>query len=148
MNPNIIKSTRKSTSSNQLQRRAKRAKSCSFGFTLIEVMLAMAVLAIAGVALVSATSSNVRHIGQLEERMVANWVASNQLVEANLDETWPPRNNKKGKVELASKEWFWQQKVVRTTDSNMRAVTIEVRLNEDDELPITSLQTYIARDQG
>lgn len=148
MNPNIIKSTRKSKSSSQLQRRAKRAKSHSFGFTLIEVMLAMAVLAIAGVALVSATSSNVRHIGQLEERMIANWVASNQLVEANLDETWPPRNNKKGKVELASKEWFWQQKVVRTTDSNMRAVTIEVRLNEDDELPITSLQTYIARDQG
>ncbi|MBO9491885.1 type II secretion system minor pseudopilin GspI [Endozoicomonas sp. G2_1] len=148
MNPNIIKSTRKSTSSSQLQQRAKRAKSRSFGFTLIEVMLAMAVLAIAGVALVSATSSNVRHIGQLEERMVANWVASNQLVEVNLDETWPPRNNKKGKMELASKEWFWQQKVVRTTDSNMRAVTIEVRLNEDDELPITSLQTYIARDKG
>lgn len=115
------------------------------GFTLIEVLLAMAVFAIAGVALVSAANSNVRHISQLEQRMLANWVASNQLVEATLEKSWPPRNNKQGKVELAGQEWFWQQKVLKTADDNLRSVVIEIKSQEKDSLPIASMQTYVAR---
>lgn len=117
----------------------------SIGFTLIEVMLAMAVFAIAGVALLGAADNNLRNLGQLEQKTVASWVASNQLVAATLNETWPPKNNLKGSVEMAGTEWFWLQKTVRTTDSNMRQVTMEVRLNEKDEYAITSLTTFIAK---
>ena len=115
------------------------------GFTLIEVMLAMAVFAIAGIALLSAASNNARNIGHLESKMFANWVASNQLVAANLVEKWPPKNNLKGDVELAGRTWFWQQKVIKTTDKDMRAIVMEVRLNEDDELAVTSLTTYVSK---
>ena len=115
------------------------------GFTLIEVMLAMAVFAIAGIALLSASSNNARNIGHLDNKMFANWVASNQLVAASLEENWPPKNNLKGEVELAGKAWFWQQKVIKTTDKDMRAIVMEVRLNENDELAVTSLTTYISK---
>lgn len=115
------------------------------GFTLIEVMLAMAVFAIAGVALLGAADNNFRHINHLEDKMFANWVASNQLVEVSLEENWPPKNNKKGEVEMAGRTWFWQQKVIKTANNEMRAVVIEVRANEDDELAITSLMTYLAQ---
>jgi general secretion pathway protein I len=117
----------------------------AFGFTLIEVMLAMAVFAIAGIALLSASSNNARNIGHLENKMFANWVASNQLVATNLAETWPPKNNLTGGVELAGKVWFWQQQVIKTTDNDMRAVVMEVRLNEGDELAVTSLTTYVSK---
>ena len=115
------------------------------GFTLIEVMLAMAVFAIAGIALLSASSNNARNIGHLENKMFANWVASNQLVAASLEEKWPPKNNLKGEVELAGKAWFWQQKVIKTTDKDMRAIVMEIRLNENDELAVTSLTTYVSK---
>ncbi len=115
------------------------------GFTLIEVMLAMAVFAIAGIALLSAASNNARNIGYLESKMFANWVASNQLVAVSVDEKWPPKNNFKGEVELAGRAWFWQQKVIKTTDKDMRAIVMEVRLNEDDELAISSLTTYVSK---
>jgi len=115
------------------------------GFTLIEVMLAMAVFAIAGIALLSASSNNARNIGHLDNKMFANWVASNQLVAASLEENWPPKNNLKGEVELAGKAWFWQQKVIKTTDKDMRAIVMEIRLNENDELAVTSLTTYISK---
>ena len=115
------------------------------GFTLLEVMLAMAVFAIAGVALLSAANSNYRHISHLEETMFANWVASNQLVSASLDKTWPPKNNNKGKIELAGRTWYWQQKVVKTTDNDMRAITMEVRRNKDDKLVVSSMTTYVAK---
>jgi len=117
------------------------------GFTLIEVMLAMAVFSIAGVALLGVADNNYRHISHLEEQMFANWVASNQLVETSLDKTWPPRNNRKGKVEMAGRTWHWQQKVVKTANKEMRALTMEVRLDEDEELVITSLTTYLAQDK-
>ena len=117
------------------------------GFTLIEVMLAMAVFAIAGVALLGVADNNYRHIGHLEEQMFANWVASNQLVEVSLDKTWPPKNNRKGKVEMAGRTWYWQQKVVKTANKELRELTMEVRLNEDDELVSASLMTYLAQDK-
>lgn len=117
----------------------------TFGFTLIEVMLAMAVFSIAGIALLSTASNNARHIGHLENKMFANWVAANQLVAASLVEKWPPKNNAKGEVELAGRAWFWQQKVIKTTDKDMRAIVMEVRLKADDELAISSLATYVSK---
>ncbi len=77
--------------------------------------------------------------------MLANWVASNQLVEAKLTESWPPRNNKKGEEELAGQTWFWQQKVIKTTDNDLRALSVEVRKNEKDEKAIISLLTYVSK---
>jgi len=117
------------------------------GFTLIEVMLAMAVFAIAGVALLGVADNNYRHISHLEEQMFANWVASNQLVEVSLDKTWPPKNNRKGKVEMAGRTWYWQQKVVKTANKELRELTMEIRLKEDDELVSASLMTYLAQDK-
>ncbi len=117
------------------------------GFTLIEVMLAMAVFAIAGVALLGVADNNYRHISHLEEQMFATWVASNQLVEVSLDKTWPPKNNRKGKVEMAGRTWYWQQKVIKTANKELRAVNMQVRLNEDDELVSASLMTYLAQDK-
>jgi len=125
------------------QRQLKGQKSS--GFTLIEVMLALAVFSIAGIALLSTASNNARNIGYLESKMFANWVASNQLVAASLETKWPPKNNLKGEVELAGRAWFWQQKVIKTTDSDMRAIVMEVRSREDDELAISSLTTYVSK---
>ena len=115
------------------------------GFTLIEVMLAMAIFAIAGVALLGVADNNYRHISHLEDQMFANWVASNQLVEASLDTSWPPKNNKKGDVEMAGRKWYWQQKVLATASKDLRAVVMEVRLNKDDELITASLTTYLSQ---
>ena len=115
------------------------------GFTLLEVMLAMAIFSIAGIAILGATDTNSRNLGYLERTILASWVASNQLVDITLDNTWPPKNNKKDKVELAGQEWFWQQKVIKTTDKAMRAVVVEVRLEEKEKSALTSLMTYVSK---
>jgi general secretion pathway protein I len=115
------------------------------GFTLIEVMLAMAVFSIAGIAILGTADTNVRNLGYLESKIIASWVASNQLVEVSVDSSWPPKNNKKGKVELAGQSWFWQQKVLKTTDKDMRAIVIEVRLYEKSSAALTSLTTYVSK---
>ena len=125
-----------------LARKAKQS-----GFTLLEVMLAIAVFAIAGVALLGVADNNYRDISHLEEQMFANWVASNQLVEVSLDKTWPPKNNRKGKVEMAGRTWYWQQKVIKTNNKELRSIIMEERLNEDDELVTASLMAFLAQDK-
>jgi general secretion pathway protein I len=117
------------------------------GFTLLEVMLAMAVFAVAGVALMSAAGSNARNLSQLEQQMFAQWVASNQLVNASIDSTWPPKNNKSGSEKMAGREWSWQMKVLKTADKNMRAIEVEVRLDDGQEQskPLASFITYVAK---
>jgi general secretion pathway protein I len=117
----------------------------SSGFTLLEVLLAMAVFAIAGVSLLGAAGNNFTHISNLETKMLASWIASNQLVATSIDTTWPPKNNKKGQVTMAGREWYWQQKVIKTTDKDMRAILMEVRLTEGDKQAVTSLITYLSK---
>lgn len=115
------------------------------GFTLIEVLLALSVFSLAGLALLDTADTHFNSLNNLENKMIADWVASNQLVEASLDDTWPPKNNKTGKVDMAGREWFWTQKVIKTQDNNMRSIVIEVRQNEKSELALTSLMTYISK---
>ena len=115
------------------------------GFTLIEVMLAMAVFSIAGIAILGTADTNVRNLGYLESKIMASWVASNQLVEVTVNSEWPPKNNKKGEVELAGQTWFWQQKVLKTTDKDMRSIVMQVRLDEKEASALTSLTTYISK---
>jgi len=120
-------------------------KKLSLGFTLIEVMLAMAIFSIAGIALLSVADNNFRNLSHLENKVLANWVASNQLVAVTLDKTWPPKNNKKGTLEMAGQEWFWLQKVVKTENKNMRSVVIEIRNEEDQKLAVTSIVTFVSK---
>jgi len=123
-------------------------KRLSLGFTLIEVMLAMAIFSIAGIALLSAADNNIRNLSHLENKVLANWVASNQLIAVTLDKTWPPKHNKKGKVEMAGQEWFWLQKVVKTENKNMRSVVIEIRNEEDQNLAVTSIVTFVSKSKS
>ena len=54
------------------------------GFTLIETLVALVVLATSGVALLGATEAHIARIGALETRAAAQWVAENYLAEVKL----------------------------------------------------------------
>ncbi|WP_371187738.1 type II secretion system minor pseudopilin GspI [Thalassotalea maritima] len=113
------------------------------GFTLIEVLLALTIFAIAGTAVMGVASTSLVGTANLEIKSIASWVASNQLVEVNLQQAWPPQK-KKGKEEMAGHEWHWQRIIEETEDPNMRAVTIEVREQLNDQYPVVSMVTYVS----
>ena len=115
------------------------------GFTLIEVMLAIAIFAIAGTALMGSTQNTLANLSHLEQKAVAQWVAANQLVSISLEKKWPPKNNDKGSVEMAGNTWHWLQKVEKTADSGLQQVTIEVRVREKAPQPVTELVTFLAK---
>lgn len=118
-------------------------------FTLIEVMLALAIFSIAGLAFIGTTNSAFTNTILLEEKMYANWVAANRLVDIKLEKKWPLQNNKKGDVKLAEQTWYWQQKIIKTTDDNLKAVVISVSKTEKSTSStdnISELVTYVSNE--
>lgn len=120
------------------------------GFTLLEVMVAMFIFAVAGAAIIKTTSEHINSLSKLEEMTFATWVANNQLMRASLsaEKTWPPKKNQRGSIEMMDRTWYWQQDVENTNDEDLKALTITVGLDSEYEGSVTSVTTYVAKSKG
>ncbi len=115
------------------------------GMTLLEVMVALLIFAITGTAVMKAASEHLFGVGQIEEITFATWVANNRLNAMQREDTWPPKNNLKGQQQMADRMWYWQQKVIKTNDEDLRAIEVSVGLDEDYANSLTTVTTYVAK---
>jgi general secretion pathway protein I len=97
------------------------------GFTLIEIVVAVAVLAFALGALITGMGRYAGNAATLREKTVALWVAHNRLTEIGLEAAWPDLGASDGVVEMAGLEWRWDVAVVETPDPRVRRVDITVQ---------------------
>ncbi|HCB0511977.1 TPA: type II secretion system minor pseudopilin GspI [Klebsiella pneumoniae] len=81
------------------------------GMTLIEVMVALVIFALAGLAVMQSTLQQTRQLGRMEEKILASWLADNQLVQLRLEKRWPALSWSETTVEAAGTRWFvrWQE---------------------------------------
>ncbi|MEC7643941.1 type II secretion system minor pseudopilin GspI [Idiomarina sp.] len=117
------------------------------GFTLIEVMVAIAIFAMAALAAVSAASGHLNSLSTIQQRTFAQYVAANRLTDLNLANTWPIKDNQRGSERQGGVEWQWRQQVVETVTPNVVAVTIEVTQGEQD-YQWARLTQYIRKPQS
>ncbi|WP_105166942.1 type II secretion system minor pseudopilin GspI [Pseudoalteromonas sp. T1lg23B] len=121
----------------------------STGFTLLEVMVAMSICAMAGIAAMQATGEHITHISTLEEQTYASWVAENRLVEMRAGGSdWKGKNGLKGEEELAERVWYWQQKVTATADPSFVKVNIEIFSDEELKHSVYDLTTFMLKDKS
>ena len=102
------------------------------GFTLIEIIVAVAVLAVAMGAIITGMARYAGNAAVLREKTVALWVAHNRLTEIGLQRGWPDLGKSDGEVEMAGIEWRWDVTVLETPDPRVRRVDITVRPKERD----------------
>jgi len=103
------------------------------GFTLIEVLVALAVLAIALAAVMQTVTHSIDLTASLRERNVALWVAQNRLAQHQVTLSWPTPDTTEGTVEMAGRSWHWREQVSTTPESQMRRIAIEVRADKAKE---------------
>ncbi|MEO7324477.1 MAG: type II secretion system minor pseudopilin GspI [Dokdonella sp.] len=103
------------------------------GFTLIEVLIALAVVAIALLALTRAASVQVQSFDGLRERTLAGWVGANVLAETRLATSFPPTGRSDGRMQLAGRDWHWTRDVQPTPNAEIRRIEISVFLGESNE---------------
>lgn len=102
-----------------------RAKS-SRGFTLLEVLVALAVIALALAASIRAGGAYVGNQVYLQERTLGHWVARNALVELQLEAQWPGVGQRSGSARFADLDWEWRATIANTPDEDMRRVELMV----------------------
>ncbi len=102
------------------------------GFTLVEVLAALAVVAFALAALWKGLGQGVAVSQGLPDRLVARWVAQNRLVLRQARGDWPEPKEFEGSAGMADREWFWVEQVAETDEPSLRRVTIRVGGDEDD----------------
>jgi general secretion pathway protein I len=102
-------------------------------FTLLEVLVALAVLTMGLGTVIKVAGGQASQLAYLKDKTIALWVANNKANEIQLDK-WPSTGNSSGHEFMADQEWQWKLKVSNTADKDLRRLDIEVnRVNEEDE---------------
>jgi general secretion pathway protein I len=95
-------------------------------FTLIEVLVALAVVAVALAAGMRALAQSADGATSLKLRTLALWVAQNRLAEAQLADPWPARGTTDGDATQAGLRLAWRQMVSDTPNPAFRKIEIVV----------------------
>src|SRR5262249_40879683 len=98
------------------------------GFTLIEILVALAVLAIALTAAAHSVGSAVDTTVALRERMLARWVAEDRMADLELRGEWPALDTREGDAEMGGRKFHWVQETGVTPFAKMRRVEVSVML--------------------
>jgi general secretion pathway protein I len=100
------------------------------GFTLIEVLVALAIVTIGMAALLSSLSSSADSASYLRDKTFAEWVALNRIEEVRLAAALPQEGKTDGEIELADRKWKWQQEVLKTEVTGILRVDVRVKPSE------------------
>lgn len=110
------------------------------GFSLIEVLVALMVLAVASVGLISATEAYVDTVNSSEKRALAQWVAENKIVELTVSGQRPKASEL---VESMGRSWKVQVATRQSPDAALLAHELFVS-EPDSETPIIAMDFFTA----
>jgi general secretion pathway protein I len=103
----------------------------SAGFTLLEVLVALAIISIALAAAVRASGVSVDSSAQVRERLLAMWVAQNRLADLSAHRYFPELGTHAGTAKQAGRDFSWEETVGTTPNADFRRVEIRVRAGGD-----------------
>ncbi|MEX2125753.1 MAG: type II secretion system minor pseudopilin GspI [Woeseia sp.] len=106
----------------------------SAGFTLIEVMVALAIAALSLTAVVAAMSQMVDAANSMKDRTYASWIAQNKIAELRLSNVVPEVSEDSGDVEYAGLEWTWRATISETGVENLFRVDVAVSFVDSDDI--------------
>ncbi|MGY2258269.1 type II secretion system minor pseudopilin GspI [Pseudomonas sp. SDO55104_S430] len=102
------------------------------GFTLLEIMVALTVFATLATAVLSASQYVLRQASTVEERLIAAWVADNQLNELRLQNE-PDFGQSQRVVNMDRRDWIVRQQVGSSSEAGLIAIELQVSLAGRDQ---------------
>lgn len=118
------------------------------GFTLLEILIALAILALTSIALLSQTRHSVMTRSALQEKTLGQWVAEDSLERMRAYGEWPDVGASSERIELSDKEWEVVIDVTDTARADMRRVTVAVTTQSQSgefDKPVVALTSFIGR---
>jgi len=103
------------------------------GFTLIEVLVALVIVAVGMSVLMSTLSSSAKSVVYMQEKTFAEWAALNKiaLLRVSLQQgQLPPQTSTNGDMDYAGRSWHWRQDVVASQVPGINRIDVKVRPKE------------------
>jgi general secretion pathway protein I len=113
------------------------------GFTLIEVMVALVIVALGMMAVHTQLNRYVAAAAYVEQKTLASWIATNKLTELAIAPTWPALGDSDEDLEFARQQWRCEIEVTETEVPNLRRVDVAVRLLNDPERIVHKVSALI-----
>lgn len=110
------------------------------GFTLIEVLVALAVVIIAFMAMYGSMIQSIAAVTLMQEKTLATWIAFDRITELRVANQFPDDDESSGEIEMAGSEWVYTIKINPTASDDIRQVIVKVSpaLDPDNILGIAS----------
>jgi len=113
------------------------------GFTLVEILVALAIVAIALAAGMRALAQGADSASALKARTLALWVAQNRLAAAQVDVPWPEIGRSSGEALEAGARFVWQANVTTTPNPAFRRIDITVAEPQAPDYALAKLTGFL-----
>lgn len=122
----------------------------SRGFTLVEIMVALAIFAVVSSALIKNVGMAARQSGVLQERTIAYWVAENHLSRLRLrahgeEPEFPSVGSDRQTVTMANRQWILRVDVEATENELVRRIEVNVLSDQSGDQSLVSLTGFVGR---
>jgi general secretion pathway protein I len=115
------------------------------GFTLVEILVALAILAVALAAGMRAVAQSADSATLLKQRTLALWVAQNRLAAAQVTTPWPPLGAREGDAAQAGARFLWRENVAGTPNPWFRKIEITVTLPGAPDYALARIVGYVGQ---
>jgi general secretion pathway protein I len=113
------------------------------GFTLVEVLVALAIVSIALLAALRAAAQGTSAVSELRLRLLAGWVAENRLAEHRARGDWLPLGIGRGRQSQGGLELAWREEVIATPNPAFRRVDIFVAAPAEESRALAHLTGFV-----
>lgn len=103
------------------------------GFTLIEVLAALVIVALGMLGVIQAVTQTARNGTYLREKTLAHWIGLNLITERRLESSPPEVSESSDEVEFAGRRWRWTLRVTQTQVESLRRMDVSVRAADAPE---------------
>ena len=115
------------------------------GFTLLETLVALAILAIALAAVMRATGAGINHAEAMRLRVLADWVAQNRLAQHAARGAFLPPGIQNGEETQAGIRLIWKEDISVTPNPAFRRIEVSVYLPENPEYALRRLSGFLVQ---
>lgn len=115
------------------------------GFTLLEILAALAIVAVGIAAVAKATGNHINTSQLTEDRLLGSWVAANRMAELRISPAWPTVSERQGQATLGGRQWHYIERIVTTKDPDILRVDIDVYTDAEFEDKSALVFGYLAR---
>lgn len=111
------------------------------GFSLLEMLVALAIVSIGLIAALRATGVGTEGAGEYRDRMLALWLAQNIVAERSARRDWPTPDVASNEEEFAGRRFVVRQEIKTTPNPQFRRLEVSVAAREE---PARTLQRSVA----